>query len=218
MGLKDKKVRVIGWTLIPIAALVLCAIFYAAIDRVDTFYVNDSDLHGYAFYLEGREASESYEDSRTKNLPVHAHRIYAGSGTVIGYRKFSNGSLLAVDDEGYEKLTLWLEEPIPEGESIFDLASAETAIVAYAQGGSAWPMHGCFGLLKSGRLQIKKIGTRAEIEVAGEFVPSVRVEERDTSCVSTQLKYSFFAARIEFGELTPWLGMPSDSAYDETYR
>jgi hypothetical protein len=152
---------------------------------------------------------------------VHAHRLKKGVGTIFGDRFYSNGNVLAIDDEIYEKLTVWVPSDVPMQPLSLELGDGSNAVVVYTRGGSAWPHHACAGLLQSGQLTVEPVhrvlfGTRWHVHVTG----SLRLRNTDlgSQACPTTLDRQFEGAPIEYGSLTPWLGSMSDQPYRETYR
>ncbi len=157
--------------------------------------------------------SPSDDDDR---LPVRGHRIVSGSGTVIAYRAWSPGSLLAIDDEHFEKLTLFLPDAPPASAVEYQVGGPSGIVLEYTVGGSAWPKHACFGSARSGTLHLRP-GWFGRLDVDVQFEPQLQSVIRLRSCPSEVVHRSFSAVHASTSSLTPWLGSPGPHAYSETY-
>jgi len=203
-----------GFIVIPVGLFLITRI-WAAIDRQDRFFVDAAELGETGFYSVPHAESEEDFLFSEKDLPVFAHRISAGHGTVFGFRWFSNGNVIAIDDEGYEKLSLWFKQGVSEGKSHFDLSNGEVVAV-YTKGGSAWPRSACFGSITNGAVDVERRDDVIYVDISGGFIPSIRADSE--WCKSFPLRIEYRAERLELSEITPWLGRQSDHVYDETYR
>jgi hypothetical protein len=142
MHIVKKILKIIGAL---IALVVLCIgalVVYASIDKTDTFYLRDAELsnHSYLYQVEDRLKKEQNHCKLLKDSPsVYIHRIKRGKGLILAYRWYSNGKLWIIDDEGFEKLTIWLAMNEIPNESILRFEDSDTLIGVYTKGGSAWP-------------------------------------------------------------------------------
>ena len=66
-----------------------------------------------------------------------SHRIGPGDGLVLAYRKFMPGDAGVIDDEAFEKLTVWLPGAPPTDRTEYDLSSSGGALAVYSLGSSA---------------------------------------------------------------------------------
>lgn len=144
-------------------------------------------------------------------LDLYAHRIARGDGWVIAYRRFSPGGVFTIDDESFEKLTLWLADSSSEGERTVELPSLQ-ALVIYSRGGSAWPVTACSGWLSTGEVRVQPGGRRFLVEVSGSLAGA-------TGHCPPTVALKFQSNELEdVSLLTPWLGAQGDSHYSESYR
>src|SRR3546814_19406542 len=88
------------------------------------------------------------------------------------HRFYSPGGALTIDDEVFEKLTIWFKSSRPESGAI---TIDSSVVVVHTKGGSAWPQSACSGIIESGQIRITPKGR------------SFRSEERRVGkeCVST---------------------------------
>jgi hypothetical protein len=149
-------------------------------------------------------------------LPVRGHRITSGSGTVIAYRTWSPGSIFAIDDEHFEKLTLFLPDTPPTTAVEYQLGEPSRIVLEYTVGGSAWPKHACFGSARSGTLHLHP-GWLRRLHVDVQFEPQLRSVIGLRPCPSEVVHRSFTAVHASTSNLTPWLGTPGPHVYSETY-
>lgn len=144
-------------------------------------------------------------------LGLYAHRVGPGDGLVVAYRRFSPGGVLTIDDESFEKLTVWLAEPRMDGQRRLTLPSPE-ALVVYSRGGSAWPVAACSGWLSTGEVRIQPGGRQFLVEVSGSLVAA-------TGRCPPTIALTFQSNELDdVSLLTPWLGAQGDSPYSESYR
>ena len=180
----------------------------AGCTRIDTFHVSRAALED-PRYLQEFEARRQLLGRDA--LGLYAHRIGPGSGWIMAYRRYSPGGVFMIDDESFEKLTLWLAEPEMEGERTVELPSLE-ALVVYSRGGSAWPASACSGWLSNGEVRIRPNGRHFLVEASGVLASA-------TGGCPSEIALSFRTDDLEdMSRLTPWLGAQGDSPYSESYR
>ena len=189
---------------------------YEAIDKEDTFYLVDAEPSD-PDYLFTLDATPDEGSPDRKRLGFAVHHLRRGKGVVFGYRFYSNGSVTAIDDEMYQKVTIWIPSGAPTVATEFNLANRSNALVMSSTGGSAWPETDCSGYVSSGTLRVEPRGGRFAVSVDGQFEPETRSDVW-RHCNPRPLSLRFDAVRITFGQLTPWLGNAGVSPYDETYR
>lgn len=112
MVVVDRNLVVVAICALPVlaaAGFVSCA----AIDREDGFYLADAEpLDPDDLLVLDADSQKSSFDRERFGFAVH--RLQGGRGVVLGYRFYSNGNLLAVDDERYRGLTVWLPSGAPQ--------------------------------------------------------------------------------------------------------
>jgi hypothetical protein len=189
---------------------------YAAIDKEDTFVLQNSEFED-ANYL--RKIEPSKEDDRLIHhrdyVPVYAHRLKRGSGTIFAYRFYSNGDVLTIDDEEYRKVTVWIAGDLPTSTINLPLGDVSKCLLVFSHGGSAWPQSGCSGYGTSGSVRVEPLGRHLKITIHGEVTPVGNAHDR---CRIEKIDLTFQAKEIAFKDLTPWLGIAGRYPYDETYR
>ena len=198
-----------------ICTLIAAALAYASIDRTDEFFVVRGALAA-PDYLSSLEASPDHEASKREKFGVMAHRIANGSGMVFAYRFYTNGSPLVIDDEGYEKATVWLPNQNSSLPAEIQLNDSRSVMAIYSRGGSAWPRAGCSGHIRDGFVRVKPRGLRVHVEISGVLHPQGNF--RIAQCEAKKIHLEFEAKEIAVSDLTPWLGRPGPYPYAETYR
>jgi hypothetical protein len=94
----------------------------------------------------------------------------------------------------------------------FDL-DRDSVLVMQSSGGSAWPRNDCSGLVKPGRLRIQSTPSGHRVSLQGQFTP----KGSDEDCEARPVELTFDAKPRPFDALTPWLGLPAEHPYAETY-
>lgn len=200
-----------------LAVLVVTGLFaYAAIDKEDTFYLVDAEPSdaNYLFLLDADPQKSSIDWER---FGFAVHRVKRGKGVVFGYRFYSNGSVMAIDDEVYRKVTVWLPSGAPIVGTEFNLADRSNAVVMFSAGGSAWPRNDCSGYVSSGTLRVEPGSGGYAVSVDGQLEPRGNSDVWG-HCTQQPVTLEFDARQIAFEQLTPWLGNAGVHPYDETYR
>jgi hypothetical protein len=215
--------RIVKALLLTLAAIVALLVLvlgglwaYAAIDKEDTFALQNSEFDD-ANYLRKIESSKG--DDRLIHhqdyVPVYAHRLKRGSGTIFAYRFYSNGKMSTIDDEDYRKVTLWIAGALPRSRVDLPLGDESKCLLVFAHGGSAWPQAGCSGYGTSGTVTVEPARRRFKITIHGGVTPAGNAHDR---CGIEKVDLTFEAKEIAFENLMPWLGIAGRHPYDETYR
>lgn len=200
-----------------LVALVVCAVAgyaaYEAADKEDSFYVVGAQP------LDASVLDRPLDESVVRQglEPAYGftvHRLKPGQGMVLGYRFYSNGHVMAIDDEIYRKLSVWLPAVPSSWPATFDLADSGKAAVFYSRGGSAWPDNDCSARLSSGTVRVERRGDDYAVAVHGQLVPSVNSAAR---CKPESVDREFVAHALRLEQLTPWLGAKGTHVVDETY-
>lgn len=188
-------------------------------EKADTFFILNTSLYNPDFLdeLEDRLTKEDAYDVLRKTPSVYAHRLIRGNGTIFAYRWFSEGSTDVIDDERFEKITIWLPEVPSERDSKFNLSNRRSVIVVYTNGGSAWPDDACSGYLNSGQLVIQRKDDRYVVSLEGALKPT-GAQTLPELCSPKTIAKKFETTELERNELTTWLGKRGRHPYDETYR
>src|SRR3546814_4668817 len=86
--------------------------------RNDGFLVHDAALADpdYLSGLDARPENEAVSDRSSMGL--FAHRLAPGQGTIVAHRFYSPGGALTIDDEVFEKLSIWFKSSRPESGAI----------------------------------------------------------------------------------------------------
>jgi len=206
----------LGFTIILITIVYFGLRTYMSIDREYNFYLENSELHNPKFYdlIEEQYNTDPQQARRDKGLyPVFAHRVVQGTGTIIGYRFFSMGEIDTIDDESYEKLTVWINGKLSLKSDTFTIGN-NTKVISI-KGGSAWPRRACAGNIEKGVVTIKKKDFEIEVNVKGRFKPLNIISM--SYCDEKDVNKTFLAKSIEYENLSYKQGKPGNHVYDETY-
>jgi len=142
--------------------------------------------------------------------------IRPGDNLVILIRKFDPGSPVAIDDETFEKLTVEIKKAAM-GSPIE--ASSSGIRIFYSTGASAFinKAHGLRSTDVSGQVEIIEIDkhrlkVKLNLLIMTEPTGDFPFEGR-----TVQVNEEYTTHEIAVEELTPWLGIPSDSIGKEVY-
>lgn len=212
--------RIIGLLLLLFVISVGSLMLYSLVDKIDTFYIRDAEFDNPNFLhdLQERLKKEGSRNALYETPTVFMHRIKQGKGLIIGYRWYTSGST-AIDDESFKKITVWLPTSPHEDVNIYDLSDRSKAVIAFTQGGSAWPDRACAGHLNRGEMQIVSHDDKYSIAING----MLKQEALGTTlakypCDSKSISIDFPANEIAHDDLTSWLGKAGDHPYAESYR
>lgn len=184
---------------------------YFLTHKLDTFLIKGATFQ-YKNFQNLRETFDNCKDICSGPLfQVQLHRLALGSGVIFAIREYNAGTI-AIDDEGFKKITIWIPE-LKLGTYKFN----ENYIKGYfTAGGSAWPDNSCGSEIKEGALNILKIeGDNTQIQIRAKFVCRSK-NGRSEKEISLDNKYDL--TELGFNDISPWIGKNSDSIYEETYR
>jgi hypothetical protein len=225
----QSPLRVLKKTLRIFAGFVCLAILcfvalmvYRSVPRTDTFYVINADFAEPAFFAKLQAELQHSDQERAflarHELPtVFAHRIVAGTNTVIAYRWFTPGSPLVIDDEGFEKITVSLPSVTPQGLFEGKIVPNGPVVAIVTRGGSAWPQRACSWRVEDGTVSIEVKGSSYDVHVTGRLKAEPPSMSKASNCTQEILDKRFEAKRLSLSEVTPWLGKQGDHPYAETY-
>jgi hypothetical protein len=198
-----------------ISYLVVFLLIFSAIgcSRTHTYYLKQARLVDYKMDDEAQFLRERKEEVK---LLLHGHYIKSGDYLIILLRKFERGSLFAIDDEGYEKLTI----EIKEYKSDVPISLSSNDINFYYSSGSSGFIsraHGVYSSHGSGEITIKDIGAgklfiKMNISLMAKPAGPFPFEER-----IVKIKEEVVAKEMTIDRLTPWLGVPDPSSGKEVY-
>jgi hypothetical protein len=180
----------------------------------DGFFIDGAALADpdYLARIEAQPADDRASDSSAMGL--FAHRVSGGQGTILGYRAYSPGGLMTVDDESFEKVTIWFKQGrLPLGTTPL---RDETVVVIHTFGGSAWPRMACSAVVVNGAIDIARSRDGFDVTLRGDL--GKRGNRHPDWCERERIDLSFRASEIALTSLTPWLGSAGDHPYDESYR
>lgn len=212
--------KIIGFLLLLMVMASAAILIYKTIDKVDAFYVKNADFSNYEHLsnLDAKLISTDNNSESSEDLSVYVHRLSKSAGTVIAYRWYSNGNTLITDDELFEKLTIWIPS-LPETYPVtLDFSDTKSIKAVYTEGGSAWPSNACSGYLKSGRLTLSKRNSSIDVSVEGIIFSAGSNHSKGYCKNKRELNIQFSLHKIDFSELTPWLGLKGDYQEQETFR
>lgn len=181
--------------------------------RSDTFLVNQAALVSHSVVTV--DPNLRFDPDRSYAALV-IHNVVPGQRTVLGYRWYSPGSLSAIDDEGFEKITIELSPDLMTAPGPTAIELPAQGHLAYTRGGSAWPRSACYGMAKAGSVTVSHVTAKGSVVSVRAMVEPIR--ETGDRCDPVELNREFDVAVIAYRELTPWLGIAGDHPYAETYR
>ncbi|KAA3639960.1 MAG: hypothetical protein DWP92_03880 [Armatimonadetes bacterium] len=181
--------------------------------RSDTFLVNQTALVSHSVVT----VVPNLRFEPTRSYPALViHHVVPGQRIVLGYRWYSPGSLAAIDDEGFEKITIELSPELLSSPGPKAVEFPSRGHLAYTRGGSAWPRSACYGIAKSGSVTLSHITKKGAAVAIQATVEPIR--ESGDRCDPVELNREFEVQTTAYGNLTPWLGIAGDYPSAETYR
>ena len=224
IGAMDRVRRVVKallWSLAAIVGLLVLLIgarfAYLAIDKEDTFVLQNSEFDNFNYLRQIESSKGGARLSHPKHLPVYVHRLKRGSGTIFAYRFYSDEDVLTIDDEAYQKVTIWIPGTLPNSAIDLTLGDESKCLLVFSRGGSAWPKSECSRYGTSGTVKVEPIGRHFKITIHAEVTPTENARAHG-DCESDRMDMTFKAKEIAFENLTPWLGIAGRHPYHETYR
>lgn len=195
-----------------LALLTSCASLPEQENRLDGFFIQNATFADPAYLNKLDALPEEEAILNSASMGLFAHRLTTGTGTIFAYRFYSPGGLLTVDDETFEKVTIWFKQPLPVAGVI---PISDTVLVVHTKGGSAWPRSACSGVIKSGFIKVSTSEDAFDVSVSGDLLQAGN--RHPQWCSQRHLKVSFSASEISLTSLTPWLGRAGDHPYAESY-
>jgi len=189
-----------------------CTVMGQGKARNDGFFVHNAVLADPDYLSELGVRPENAAALDRSEMGLFAHRLSSGQGTVVAHRFYSPGGALTVDDEVFEKLTIWFKNSGPDPGAI---AIDDSVVVVHTKGGSAWPHAACSGTIERGQINITQKGSALQVVVTGNIVHSG--DRHPARCTQDNINVSFTASERPLSSLTPWLGTAGDHPYEESY-
>jgi hypothetical protein len=205
----------LGLGLLSLGAAVAIGFWWMSRPEYDAFRLESAGFADPEFLRD--ESAPDGASGQSERFAVGAHRLARGTGTIYAWRRFSDEGPQVIDEEVYEKLTIWTRRPVPTGPLRIGLDDPRQVLVVYGSGGSAWPNAGCVGFVRQGSLRLVPAGAGHVVLVQGTLEP-VPWGSRLEPCRARPFRQRFRAAPMRFEDLTPWLGRAAPHPYDETYR
>jgi hypothetical protein len=166
---------------------------------ISTFIIPDAQFERQDF------TAATTADEKRNDLPVTFHRIAAGKGTILALRMFDPMDTNTVDDELFEKITIWSEQFKPGTYSF----GKDKLTAYYTRGASAWSKTQCGYVLDNGSLTISE-GKDGKMQIA--ISTEVKCDQ-----APKKISKSYTAKKISVKQITPWIGKKGEHIYDETY-
>jgi len=179
----------------------------------------------HTYYIKGAKLVDNKENEEAKflrertepvRLLLNGHYIKSGDYLVILVRKFDRGNLLAIDDEGYEKLTIEIKRYMIDTPISLDSGDVD---FYYSSGSSGFVSrgHGVYATHGTGEITIKDIGRnelliKMDISLLAKPAGSFPFEER-----TVHIKEELVVKEMTINRLTPWLGVADPSPGKEVY-
>lgn len=203
-----------GLLLLAVLALLLPRLigFIPSSDEINTVFVRNATFANKDFKVAHAEIPGEQVDQEKEVFPVYMHRIAEGSGTIIAYRWFNEGSRGALDDEIYAKLTVYLPS-VEVGR--YEFSKSPGLRGYYSREASAWRRSGCGGEIERGYieiLQVEKSVIKADVHTD---VHCQRSHEMPSDEIEIDFQYSF--TELSFEKVTPWIGKQGGHYYSESY-
>jgi hypothetical protein len=179
------------------------------VSRIDRFAVENALLHAADNpLLDNANEADWFSDEWTTVI-ANAQTMDRGGQTVISRRSFDQGSLLSIDDEKFEMISL----AIPHVSDVREYDVERDAITVVYTSGFGGPFLGCFGRGRTGTVAVHAIEKdRLDVEFSVDvamFGPAACVDVRVTDRGQYRL--------MEFPELEPWFGGPATNQYEKVY-
>lgn len=211
--------KIVAGALFLVVIVVSGMIMFLSFDRRDAFSIINADFTNYEYLKNSDLLRTSGTDkvALANRYNVYSHRLVEGSGIIIGYREYSNGSFFRIDDEYFSKLTIWIPELPKEFPETYNFSDVNSIKAIYTKGGSAWPGSACAGYITSGTLRLEKMGSKYSAETIGSVNVSGSIISSN-KCKPRNIHLNFNYDQIQYSELTPWLGLEGNHPYQETYR
>jgi hypothetical protein len=168
-----------------------------------------------------QSARSSYVLDRDErvNLLLSGHYVEDGENLVLLIRTFDPGSIVAIDDETFEKLTIEIEkDSIHVGEPITLRSSGARFFYSRGVSGYIYRAHGVYSTDGSGTIEILDANNDSmtvDIDMTINVKPARKSVALEEGVVRKSAKLTF--KRISVDELTPWLGMPNQEYAKEVY-
>jgi len=133
--------KIVAGALFLVVIVVSGMIMFLSFDRRDAFSIINADFTNYEYLKNSDLLRTSGTDkvALANRYNVYSHRLVEGSGIIIGYREYSNGSFFRIDDEYFSKLTIWIPELPKEFPETYNFSDVNSIKAIYTKGGSAWP-------------------------------------------------------------------------------
>lgn len=210
--------KTVGGLLLLLVLAIAALGIYASIDKRDMFYLKNAEFSNFNYLFDLDKKIENNDEiaALREEVNVYVHRLSKGNGLILAYRFYTNGTM-AIDDEGFTKITIWLAKAPESFPATFDFSSKQNIKAAYTAGGSAWPRHACSGYIESGTVSVREYGSSYIVKIIGTVYPAGSSSVGDY-CKQQEIDYEFTASQLQFSDLTPWLGLKGEHPYDETYR
>lgn len=143
------------------------------------------------------------------------HRISRGDGLIIAMRSFSGGAPLLTDQATFRKITIRLPKHLATATEIA-FPNSDGAFAFVSDGPSSHPgASGCIGYALRGLVKIDRRAAEAALVNIDLTFARSSPSGFHHECQDYHLRGIYSAERTEFEKLTPWLGRPGASIYQE---
>lgn len=168
------------------------------------------------------EMRRLFREGGGQDLPgehaVFGHRIEAGDGMVLSYRKHISYTERGVEDENaiFEKLTVFLPTPLAGDYGIVDLAEHPEIFVLWSRGAANFSVDKvCAGYAEEGEIEFRRI--RGELQAKFDFrIMPVGLEQYDgRACKAFRMLHESWFYSSSARWLSPWEGGGSGGVGDE---
>ncbi len=168
------------------------------------------------------ELRRQFRTGGRQSLPgahaVAGHRIEAGDGMALAYRKHISFTEFGVEDENaiFEKLTVFLPVPLEGEYGIVDLSERPEIIVFWSRGAASFSAEDvCAGYAESGEIEFRRV--RGQLQAKFDFrIRPIGAEQYDRrACKPFRFLHDSWFQQSSARYLSPWDGGGSGEVSDD---
>lgn len=205
-----------------ICSLFMVVALAACTTESDAFFVSgatmaEPEIHSVA----QSEPLQNWRSNIGMKIGVSGHRIVPGEGTVIAFRS-QRSNLLVMDSASFEKLTIFIDKPLPGKTGVIRLGENGRAFAFWSVGDAiSAPDADCVGWASEGLVEYQRASAN---EVAFDIRMRIRTVELSSihihhiPCRAFSFERETTLSEKNVLTLTPWEGRPSEDIIDEVFR
>ena len=166
----------IAYTLAILASLVIALFVYMSLDKEDSYWLANAQFKDdpsidqlVSFQAKARSNHRGVGWEQTGRF---LHRLRQGKGLIFVHHLFVDEMIMAIDDEYFETMTIWIDTTDFPISRTYNLNSDEVRVL-FTRGGHAWPDSNWTSHVRNGTLEILKQGSKYLISINGrlEYLP-----------------------------------------------